>query len=219
MQDELWDKVDKYFTNNLLRDDYSEALEEQNKEGLPGINITPTQGMFLNIISCAIGAERILEIGTLGGYSSIWLAKSLGEKGKVISLELSQKHAEVARKNLEAAGFGDKVEIKVGSATDTLPKLEGSEYAPFDLIFIDADKPNIPEYFRWALKLTRPGSIIVVDNTVRGGKVIDSNTSDSNVLGVRNLVGAIAEYENVDATAIQTVGSKGYDGFIMARVK
>lgn len=219
MAEEVWDRVDRYFNENLLKDYYSRALEEQNRAGLPDINITPTQGMLLNIISRTLGSRTILEIGTLGGYSSIWLASSISGQGKLVSLEVSKKHAEVARKNIEAAGLGEKVDIMLGSALETLPKLEGSEYAPFDMVFIDADKPNNPDYLKWALRLTKSGSIIVIDNAVRAGKVIDSNTTDDAVLGVRNLVDMISKSDKVDSTAIQTVGSKGYDGFIIMRVR
>ncbi len=219
MTDLLWDKVDGYFNEKLLKSYYSEALEKQNMAGLPDINVTPTQGMFLRLVSLTLGSKRILELGTLGGYSTIWLASSLDDDGKLISLELNEKHADVARKNIDAAGLGKKVEIKVGNALDSLPKLLESELPPFDLIFIDADKTNIPEYFAWALRLTKSGSLIVVDNTVRGGKVIDESTDDPAVLGVRRLVNAIGKSGKVEATAIQTVGSKGHDGFIIMRVK
>lgn len=216
---ELWDSVDKYFNKNLLENDYSFVLENQSNAGLPDINVTPTQGMFLNLLSKTLGSKRILEIGTLGGYSTIWLSKSLPEGGKLVTLELSEKHASVARKNLEKAGLLNRVEIIVGQALDSLPKLVDNSHEPFDLVFIDADKANIPQYFEYALKLTRPGSLIVVDNTVREGKVIDINTKDESVQGVRRFIELLSKTDSVEATSVQTVGSKGHDGFVMIRVK
>ncbi len=219
MTEEIWDRVDRYFTSGLLDDDFSWVLEKQSSEGLPDINVTAMQGQLLYILSKTVNARNVLELGTLGGYSSIWLARSIQEGGKVITLELSEKHASVARKNLEKAGLSGKVEIRVGSALDSLPRLEGGEHTPFDLVFIDADKANIPEYFDWALKLTRTGSLIVVDNTVRDGRIIDSGSDDSAIQGVRKLVDKLGQSDRVDSTCIQTVGTKGYDGFILMRVR
>ena len=164
------------------------------------------------------GARRILEIGTLGGYSTIWLARALSDDGKLVTLEAEKKHADVARKNIAQAGFAEKVEVRVGRALDTLPKLEKEGAGPFDFVFLDADKPNNPAYFEWALKLTRKGSVIVADNVVRWGAITDSKTSDPNVRGVRHFLEVVAREKRVSATAIQTVGVKGHDGFALAVV-
>ncbi|MEA3195609.1 MAG: hypothetical protein QOD26_3942 [Betaproteobacteria bacterium] len=213
---ELWDKVDQYIADTLVQPDdaLTSALEASDKAGLPAISVSPSHGKLLWILARLVNAKRILEIGTLGGYSAIWMARALPEGGKLISLEAVAKHAEVARKNLERAGLGAKVEVRVGQALATLPSLQG----PFDFTFIDADKQNNAEYFTWALKLSRPGSVIVVDNVVRDGKVIDARSRDTSVQGVRRLNDLIAAEKRVSATALQTVGIKGYDGFAVALV-
>jgi len=213
---ELWDKVDQYIADTLVRPDAAldAALEASDKAGLPAISVSPSHGKLLWILARLVHAKRILEVGTLGGYSAIWMARALPEGGKLISLEAVAKHAEVARRNIERAGLGAKVEVRVGQALVTLPSLQG----PFDFAFIDADKQNNAEYFTWALRLSRPGSVIVVDNVVRDGKVIDARSRDASVQGVRRLNELIAAEKRVSATAIQTVGMKGYDGFAVALV-
>jgi predicted O-methyltransferase YrrM len=213
---DLWDKVDQYIADTLVQQDeaLAAALEASDKAGLPAISVSPSHGKLLWILARLVNAKRILEVGTLGGYSAIWMARALPEGGKLISLEAVPKHAEVARKNLERAGLGAKVEVRVGQALATLPSLQG----PFDFTFVDADKQNNAEYFSWALKLSRPGSVIVVDNVVRDGKVIDARSRDASVQGVRRLNELIASEKRVNATAIQTVGMKGYDGFAVALV-
>ena len=181
---------------------------------MPAISVSPPQGKLLHLIARALGARRILEIGTLAGYSAIWMGRALPPDGRLITLEVDGHHAEVARKNIARADLSDRVEVRIGAALDTLPKLAG----PFDLTFIDADKANIPEYFSWAQRLSRKGSVIIVDNVVRNGAVIEENSSDPAVLGVRRLNDQLAQNDGVDATTIQTVGSKGYDGFTLAVV-
>jgi len=213
---ELWDKVDQYIADTLVQPDkaLTAALEASDKAGLPAISVSPSHGKLLWILARLVNAKRILEVGTLGGYSAIWMARALPEAGKLISLEAVAKHAEVARKNIERAGLGARVEVRIGQALDTLPSVQG----PFDFAFIDADKQNNGEYFSWALKLSRPGSVIVVDNVVRDGKVVDARSRDASVQGVRRLNELIAAEKRVSATAIQTVGMKGYDGFAVALV-
>ncbi len=215
---DLWDKVDQYIGGTLLGDDpvLQAALKSSDAAGLPAIAVSPPQGKQLHILAQMIGARRILEIGTLGGYSTIWLARAVPADGRVISLEFDPKHAEVARENIARAGLEDRVEVRVGAALDSLPGLEGGE--PFDFFFIDADKVNNPNYFEWAVKLSHPGSVIVVDNTVRGGGVADAGSTDESIKGTRALYEKVGADERVTATAVQTVGSKGYDGFLMARV-
>jgi predicted O-methyltransferase YrrM len=213
---ELWDKVDQYIADTLVQPDeaLAAALEASDKAGLPAISVSPAHGKLLWILARLVKAKRILEIGTLGGYSAIWMARALPADGRLVTLEAVDKHARVAKANIAKAGLEKKVEIRVGAALDTLPSVQG----PFDLSFIDADKQNNPEYFSWALKLSRPGSLIVVDNVVRDGKVIDARSRDPSVQGVRRLNDLIAAEKRVSATAIQTVGMKGYDGFAVALV-
>jgi predicted O-methyltransferase YrrM len=208
--------VDKYLGERLVPSDpaLDAALAASKAAGLPEIAVAPNQGKFLNLVARIAGARSILEIGTLGGYSTIWLARALPAEGRLITLEADPKHAEVARANIGAAGFADVVEVRLGPAIETLPSVQG----PFDLIFIDADKPNIPHYFESALALSHPGSVIVVDNVIRGGAVADPASTDPSVLGVRRLNELIAAEPRVDATALQTVGSKGYDGLTFALV-
>jgi len=212
----LWTAVDCYITDLLVPSDagLDGALEASAEAGLPAIAVAPNQGKLLMIFAQMLGARRILEIGTLGGYSTIWLARGLAAGGRLITLEADAKHADVARANIAQAGLGDVVEVRSGRALDTLPLLEG----PFDLIFIDADKVSYPEYLAWAVKLSRSGSVIVADNVVRKGAVIDADSSDLNVQGVRRFHAVLAAEPRLSATAIQTVGSKGYDGFTIARV-
>lgn len=216
MSKDAWNAVDRYLTETLLTPDpaLEAALADSHAAGLPAINVAPNQGKLLMLLAQMAGAQRILEIGTLGGYSTIWLARALPPEGRLVTLEYEPRHAEVAARNLARAGFGPRVEVKVGAAIDTLPSLEG----PFDFIFIDADKNNYPDYFRWSLKLSRPGTVIVADNVVRAGKVLEPG-DDANALGVRRLNELIAAEPRVTATAVQTVGSKGWDGFALIRVE
>jgi predicted O-methyltransferase YrrM len=218
-EEELWTRVDRYFGDLLVTADpaLEAALAASAAAGLPAINVSPVQGKLLHLLARAIGARNVLEIGTLGGYSTIWLARALPDGGRVISLEADARHAEVARANIARAGLETKVEVRLGLALDLLPGLtEGAE--PFDFVFIDADKPNNAAYFDWALRLSRPGSIIVVDNVVRGGDVIDAASDSATVRGVHRFLERLAAEPRVSATAIQTVGSKGYDGFAIALV-
>jgi predicted O-methyltransferase YrrM len=194
------------------------ALEASTKAELPAIAVTANQGKLLHILARLVGARNVLEIGTLGGYSTIWLARALPKGGRVITLEVNTKHADVARANVARAGLASTVEIRLGAALETLPKLAGDKLGPFELIFIDADKANIPEYFTWSLKLSRPGGLIIVDNVVRKGAVIDADSDDPDVQGVRRLNNMLTKEKRVTATTIQTVGSKGYDGFTIALV-
>jgi len=221
MSEELWTNVDAYFDEVLIGDDdaLEGALRESDAGGLPSIQVAPNQGKLLNLLARAIGARRILEIGTLGGYSTIWIARALPPDGRLISLEYEPRHAQVARKNLERAGVADKVEVRVGRGLDSLPVIEKEGIGPFDLTFIDADKPSTPEYFQWAVKLSRPGSLIIVDNVVRHGEVIDSKNEDPNVKGMRRFNDVMRNEPLVDATVIQTVGVKGHDGLAVALVR
>lgn len=217
MTQEMWNSVDGYIIDNLVGTDdaLDNALKTSDAAGLPPIAVAPNQGKLLNILALSIGARRVLEIGALGGYSTIWLARALPEDGRVVTLEYEPKHAEVALVNIAAAGLTKKVEVRVGAALDTLPTLEGQE--PFDLVFIDADKVNNPNYFDWALRLTRSGSLIIVDNVVRGG-AITAPSDEPSVAGTRKLYEVVSTEPRVTATAVQTVGVKGWDGFLLARV-
>ena len=219
MTDEQWTTVDGYITNQLVPSDAAldAALAASTANGLPAINVAPNQGKLLHVLARAVGAKRILEVGTLGGYSTIFLARALAPGGKLVTLEYEQKHADVARANIGRAGLAQVVEIRVGKAIETLPKLAAEGGAPFDLVFIDADKGGNADYFVWAMKMTRVGSLIIVDNVVRNGAVIDP-AGDANVQGARRLFEAMAKEPRVSATAVQTVGSKGYDGFAIAVV-
>jgi predicted O-methyltransferase YrrM len=212
----VWDDVDRYISETLVQPDAAlqGALMAADEAGLPAISVSPAHGKLLFLLARMVSAKRILEIGTLAGYSTIWLARALSPGGELITLEAVEKHAAVARKNIERAGVSARVDVRVGQALDTLPRLAG----PFDLTFIDADKQNNAEYFRWALKLSRVGSLIVVDNVVRDGAVIDAHSRNAAVLGVRRLYELMANEPRVAATAIQTVGIKGYDGFAIAQV-
>jgi predicted O-methyltransferase YrrM len=221
MSKKKWTAVDRYITETLAPSDpvLDVTLKASNKAGLPKIAVTPNQGKWLMILAQAIGARSILEMGSLGGYSTIWLARGLAGGGKLITLEADPKHAEVARANIAHAGLADKVEVRLGAALDTLPQLASEGLGPFDFIFIDADKGNYPGYLEWAVKLSRPGTLIIGDNVVRDGDVIDATNTDPAVQGVRRMNEIIAADPRLAATAIQTVGSKGYDGFMIAIVK
>jgi predicted O-methyltransferase YrrM len=217
---EHWTAVDRYMSNLFGRPDpaLEAALAASAAAGLPAIQVAPNQGKLLMLLARAQGARAILEIGTLGGYSTIWLARSLPEGGRLITLEADPKHAAVARANLERAGLAGVVEIRVGQALSTLPQLAAEGRGPFDLVFIDADKPGYTEYLAWALKLTRRGSLIIADNVVRQGAVADAASTDQNVQGIRRFLAALAAEPRVTVTVMQTVGSKGYDGFALAFV-
>jgi predicted O-methyltransferase YrrM len=215
-----WAEVDGYVTDLLVKPETAleEALALSAAAGLPAINVSAPQGKFLHLIARAIGAKRILEVGTLGGYSTIWLARALPDDGKLVTLEFEHKHAEVARRNMTRAGLDRKVELRVGPANESMAALSSEGAAPFDLIFIDANKEGYPEYLLLAMKLARVGSLIVADNIIRKGEVIDANSSDERVQGVRRFNELVAAEPRLSATAIQTVGSKGYDGFTIALV-
>ena len=220
MNQEQWTAVDDYINSLVVPSDpaLDAAVEASAKAELPAIAVTPNQGKLLHILARLVSARRILEIGTLGGYSTIWLARTLPADGRLFTLEIDPKHAEVARKNVERAGLGKKVELRLGPAIETLKRLAAEKQGPFDLSFIDADKASIPDYFKWSLQLSRPGSLIVVDNVVRKGAVIEAASKDADVQGVRRLNEMLAKEPRVTATTIQTVGSKGYDGFTIALV-
>jgi predicted O-methyltransferase YrrM len=217
---EQWTAVDKYITDRLAPpDEILDGAQKASAEaGLPAISVSAAQGKLLSLYARMIGAKRILEIGTLGGYSTIWLGWALPIGGRIVTLEADPKHAAVARANIAKAGLGDAVEVRIGKALDLLPDVAADYPGAFDLFFIDADKANIPAYFEWAVKLSRPGSVIVVDNVVRGGKILDAASVDLNVQGVRRFYEMLASNARVSATAIQTVGVKGYDGFALAVV-
>jgi predicted O-methyltransferase YrrM len=217
MSKDLWSSVDRYMQSALLQPDpvLEDALKANAAAGLPAIDVAPNQGKLLYLIAQLLGARSILEIGTLGGYSTIWLARALPAGGTLVTLEVDPKHAEVARANLARAGLAQVVDVRVGPALDTLAALAGQL---FDLVFIDADKPNNPAYLAWALRLARPGSAIVVDNVVREGAILDATSGDPRIQGTRSLFEAIAREPRLEATAIQTVGGKGHDGFVLARV-
>lgn len=216
----LWADVDDYLTGLLVRPDdlLASIPEESAAEGLPPIAVSPVQGKFLHILAILSGARTILEIGTLGGYSTIWLARALPPDGRLVTLESDPSHAAIARSNISRAGLDSVVDLRLGNALDTLPLLARGGLGPFDLIFIDADKENIPAYFDWSLRLSRRGSLIIVDNVIRSGKVIDEDDADASVRGVRTFNEMAAVDPRVTATAIQTVGAKGYDGLALVLV-
>jgi caffeoyl-CoA O-methyltransferase len=220
MTQNQWTAVDRYIADLFIPSDpaLDAALQATADAGMPLINVAPNQGKLLHILALSLGARAILEIGALGGYSTIWLARALPVGGQLITLEVDPKHASVARANIARAALADVAEVRVGRALDTLPQLAAEGRGPFDLVFIDADKPNTAAYFAWALKLTRRGSLIITDNVVRNGAVIDSGSADASVQGVRQFNAALAAEPRVSATVIQTVGSKGYDGLAVAVV-
>jgi predicted O-methyltransferase YrrM len=220
MSPETWSAVDRFITDLLVPPDVAleSALADSAAAGLPAISVSSNQGKLLYLLARAQGARSILEIGTLGGYSTIWLARALPEGGRLVTLEFEPRHAEVARSNIARAGLADVVDIRLGRALETLPRLIADGLGPFDFVFIDADKENTADYFAWSLKLTRRGSMIIVDNVVRKGAVINADSDDANVQGVRRFYEMLASESRVSATATQTVGSKGYDGFAIALV-
>lgn len=217
---DVWSAVDEYLTGALLPADpiLDEVLAASAAAGLPAIAVSAAQGQMLHLFALMVGARRILEIGTLGGYSTIFLARALPTDGRLVTLEAVPHHAEVAKANFARAGLSDRIDLRVAPALETLPRLEAEGQGPFDLVFIDADKPSNTDYLRWALRLTRPGSIIICDNVVRDGRVLEAGSADASVQGVRRLFEAVAAETGLTATAVQTVGAKGYDGFALIRV-
>jgi len=218
--DERWRQVDDFLDTLLGSPDpaLEAALQASAAAALPAIQVSPSQGKWLHLLARAVKARRVLEVGTLGGYSTIWLARALPPDGRLVTLEVDPRHAEVARTNLHRAGVVDRVEVRLGRALETLPQLAAEGAGPFDLSFIDADKPSTAEYFDWAVRLSHPGSIIVVDNVVRGGAVADDADRDPNVQGIRRFLDRMAHEPRVSSTVLQTVGRKGYDGFALAVV-
>jgi predicted O-methyltransferase YrrM len=218
--DETWTAVDGYLSELLLPADSAldAALRASEAADLPAISVTPPQGKLLQMLAVLCGARMILEIGTLGGYSAIWMARALPPGGRLITLEFEEKHAAVALGNIARAGLAESVDLRVGRALDLLPVIAAEEHPPFDLTFVDADKVNTPEYFKWALQLSRPGSLIVVDNVIRKGAIVDAASDDVSVQGMRRFFDVLAAEPRVSATALQTVGAKGYDGFAIALV-
>lgn len=221
MSRELWNAVDDYITRMVVRPDSAleDAIAASDAAGLPPIAVSPSHGKLLHLLARIAGARRVLEIGTLAGYSTIWLARAVGPRGRVITLERDEKHAAVARGNFAAASVAPRIELRLGDARATLREMVAAREDRFDLVFVDADKPSIPEYFERALELTHPGSLIVVDNVVREGGVIDGESEDASIRGVRRLNEMLAGDDRVSATTIQTVGAKGYDGFTIALVE
>uniref|UniRef100_A0A7V5CSR5 O-methyltransferase n=1 Tax=Acidobacterium capsulatum TaxID=33075 RepID=A0A7V5CSR5_9BACT len=220
MSEKLWTAVEEYVDSLLIPSDpvLDAARDASEDAGLPSIAVSPSQGRLLYLLACMVSAKRILEIGTLGGYSTICMARALPADGRLVTLEFSPQHFEVALANIEYAGLSDRVDQRLGPALETLPALEAEGLGPFDFAFIDADKQNCAPYFEWALRLSRPGTVIVVDNVIREGEVIDARTRDKQVQGIRRFFEAVAAEPRVTATTQQTVGSKGYDGFTLIRV-
>lgn len=220
MAQKLWTAVDDYIADLLVRADapLQAALDESLKAGLPPHQVSPSQGKLLQLLARLRGAQTILEISTLGGYSTIWLARGLGIGGRMVTLESDAGHAEMARTNIARAGLAEVVEVRVGSALDTLPRLVQEGAGPFDLIFIDADKANNDRYLHWALELSDTGTVMIADNVVRSGAIVDETSTDPSVMGARRLMEALAAEPRVSATALQTVGEKGHDGFVLALV-
>ncbi len=216
----LWTQVDAYLAQHLTPSDAAldDALATSAAAGLPPINVTATQGKLLQLLAQIHRARRILELGTLGGYSTIWLGRALPADGELLTLEIDPTHAAVARHNVDRAGLGDRVQVVLGPASETLAKLAADGVEPFDFVFIDADKANIDAYFEASLALSRAGTVIVVDNVVRKGQVVDADSDDANVRGVRRLIERLSRESRVSSTAVQTVGGKGYDGFILSVV-
>ena len=221
MSQTRWEAVDSYLVDTFVpRDEaLAAALAASEAAGLPEIQVTPTQGRLLEMLARALGARRILEIGTLGGYSTLWMARGLASGGRLVTLEYEPRHAEVARANFARAGRSSAIDLRVGAALDLLPRLEQEQAGPFDLVFVDADKVNLPEYFTWSVRLSRPGTLIVIDNVIRDGEVVDPESPDAAVQGVRRMNVRIAAEPRVSATALQTVGGKGYDGLAFVLVE
>jgi len=215
-----WTQVDRYAAASLLAADpaLDAVLAHNRASGLPAIDVSPLQGKFLNLVARMCRARHVLEIGTLGGYSTIWMARALQVDGRIVTLELDESHAAAARRNFVTAGVADRVDLRVGQALSSLAKLDADRAGPFDLIFIDADKPNNERYLAWALRLSRPGTVIICDNVIRDGEVIEAGSRDEGVQGARAVFSFFGNHPQLEATAIQTVGDKGYDGFAMAIV-
>jgi predicted O-methyltransferase YrrM len=220
MAQDLWTAVDNYLADLFIEQDFAlqTALDSSQAAGLPTINVSPAQGKLLNLLARVQGARKILELGTLGGYSTIWLARALPPDGRLISLEIDPKHAEIARANIARAELANVVEIRLGPAINSLQQLVKECRGPFDLIFIDADKPGYAEYLTWSLKLSRPGTLIIADNVVRKGAVTDAGSDDENVQGIRRFNDALAAEKRVTTAVVQTVGCKGYDGLALILV-
>lgn len=220
MNEDIFLKVDNYISNLLGQEDkaLTDTIASLDNENIPQMSVSANLGKFLQVLMISCNAKRVLELGTLGGYSTIWMARALPENGKLISLEIDKRYADVAKKNIENAGLAQKVDIRVGKALDILPDLIAQNDEPFDFIFIDADKPPYTEYFDYAIKLSRPGTLIVCDNVVREGKILDENSQDEKVKGVQRLNQSLKENKNVTATIMQTVGSKEHDGMVIAVV-
>jgi len=220
MTNDTWTAVDRYFSDLLVQADpaLEAAMQANEAAGLPNISVSPAMGKLLFMLARMRRVRSVLEIGTLGGYSTIWLARALPIDGRIVTLEADPRHAEIARSNIARAGASHLVDVRLAPAIETLPKLAAEGLAPFDMIFIDADKPSTPEYFGWALQLSRPGSLIVVDNVVRDGAIVDAGSRDASVQGMRRFLAMLASEPRVTSTAIQTVGSKGYDGFALVYV-
>jgi predicted O-methyltransferase YrrM len=221
MAQERWTQVDDYLAGALIPSDpvLDAAVRAGVDAGMPQIQVSPTQGRFLYLLVRVLGARKILELGTLAGFSTIWMARALPRGGQLITLEVDPNHAEVARSNFRLARLDSMIEVRVGAALESLPGLAAEGAGPFDLVFIDADKENIPDYVAWALRMSHPGTVMIVDNIVRQGAVIDTSSSDAKILGVRRMFELVASDPRLEATAIQTVGVKGYDGFAMIRVR
>jgi len=220
MTKDVWEAVDKYFDEMLIPHDSAldDALAAASAENLPAIQVSSVQGKLLHLLARIMGARNILEIGTLGGYSTIWMARALPEGGRIITLEADPKHAEVAQKNFARAGVENKIELRLGKALDTLPKVVADGRGPFDMFFIDANKSNMPEYFEWSLKLARKGSVIIADNVVREGAVLDARSKDADIQGIRRFLEMVGKEKRVSGTALQTVSTKNYDGFALVLV-
>jgi len=220
MDNKIFEQVDKYIANLLVHEDGALLSVGKSIEaaGMPQISVSPNQGKFLQLLAVLCGAKRILEMGTLGGYSTIWMARGLPKDGKLITLEFDAAYAKVAQQNIIRAGVESKVDIRVGKALELLPKIEAEPAWPFDMIFIDADKEPYAEYFQWALKLSRPGTLIIADNVIRDGKVLDESTTDERVKGIQRFNKVLSECADVTATILQTVGAKEYDGMALAVV-
>jgi predicted O-methyltransferase YrrM len=220
MDQELWTRMDQYFDDRLVGADAAlqGAVEAARAAGIPAIQVSPTQGKFLMVLAAALGARSVLEVGTLAGYSTLWLARGLAGGGRVVTLELNEKYAEVARSNLQRAGVADRVQVRLGAASESLRQLI-QEHADFDLVFIDADKRGYPDYLSATLQLTHPGSVIVADNVVRDGRVLDEASGDADLRGIRRYIEMLAAEPRLLSTALQTVGEKGYDGFAISRVQ
>jgi predicted O-methyltransferase YrrM len=220
MNQKVWEAVDQYLDKMLIPPDSTlkGALATASKAKLPAIQVSSVQGKLLHLLVRIMGARNILEIGTLGGYSTIWMARALPEGGRIITLEADPKHAEVARKNFVRCGVENKVELRLGKALDTLPQVAADGRGPFDMFFIDANKSNMPEYFEWSLKLARVGSVIIADNVVREGAVLDAKSKDADIQGVRRFLEMVGKEKRVSGTALQTVSTKNYDGFALVLV-